>query len=183
MEFCSVNSVAVMSGGSQYIHAEKYESSEVKLFAKSTKVEPQNLAFLTPAMKKHLESAIPDKKVLDIGCGSGNWCYKAAQYGPKSVDGFDIQEDMVQLAKQVTSQFNMVNIHVGDVIYMPYDDNTFDVALSFYVTCGLRLEACISHFTEMYRVLAMDNIYATHGLETRIVVALKYVNDPCNTMS
>ena len=29
----------------------------------------------------------------------------------------------------------------------------------------------------------MDNIYATHGLETRIVVALKYVNDPCNTMS
>ena len=28
------------------------------------------------------------------------------------------------------------------------------LALSFYVTCGLRLEACISHVTEMYRVLA-----------------------------
>ena len=32
-------------------------------------------------------------------------------------------------------------------------------------------------------VVIMDNIYATHGLETRIVVVLKYVNDPCNTMS
>ena len=70
-------------------------------------------------MKKHLESAIPDKKVLDIGCGTGNWCYKAAQYGPKSVDGFDIQEDMVQLAKQATSQFSTVNIRVGDVMDIP----------------------------------------------------------------
>ena len=142
------------TGDSQYIHAKKYESSEVKLFAKSTKEELQNLAFLTPAMKKHLESAIPDKKVLDIGCGTENWCYKAGQSGATSIDGFDIQEDMVQLAKQATSQFSAVNIRVGDVMDMPYGDNTFDVALSFYVTCGLRLEACISHFTEMYRVLA-----------------------------
>ena len=143
-----------MSGESQYIHAEKYESSEVKLFAKNSREEPQNLAFLLPAMKRHLKSVIPGQKVLDIGCGSGNWCYKAAQSGAKSVDGFDIQEDMVQLAKHATSQFSTVNICVGDVMNMPYDDNTFDVALSFYVTCGLRLEAFISHFTEMYRVLA-----------------------------
>ena len=143
-----------MSGESQYIHAEKYESSEVKLFAKNSREEPQNLAFLLPAMKRHLKSVIPGQKVLDIGCGSGNWSYKAAQSGAKSVDGFDIQEDMVQLAKRATSQFSTVNIRVGDVMDMPYDDNTFDVALSFYVTCGLRHEACISHFTEMYRVLA-----------------------------
>ena len=59
-----------MNGESQYIHAEKYESSEVKRFAESTKEEPQNLAFLFPAMKKHLKSVITDKRVLDIGCGS-----------------------------------------------------------------------------------------------------------------
>ena len=175
-----------MNGESQYIHAEKYESSEVKLFAESTKEEPQNLAFLTPAMKKHLKSVIPGQKVLDIGCGSGNWCYKAAQSGAKSVDGFDIQEDMVQLAKQATSQFNTVNIRVGDVMDMPYGDNTFDVALSFYVTCGLRLEACISHFTEMYRVLApggkaimvsyskpaFEGIFLRNGVDKEIVETL-----------
>ena len=130
--------LATMSGESQYIHAEKYESSEVKLFAKNTLEEPQNLAFLLPAMKRHLKSVIPGQKVLDIGCGSGNWCYKAAQSGAKSVDGFDIQEDMVQLAKHATSQFSTVNIRVGDVMNMPYDDNTFDVALSFYI-CNLWL--------------------------------------------
>ena len=53
---------------------------------------------------------------------------------------------MVELAKQATSQFRNVNICVGDVMDMPYEDNVFDVAISFCVTCGLRLEACISHF-------------------------------------
>ena len=104
-------------------------------------------------MDEYLKSEVPGKKVLDIGCGIGNWCYKAAENGAKSVDGFDIQEEMVQHAKQATSQFNTVNIRVGDVMNMPYDDNTFDVALSFYVTCALRLEACINHFKEMHRVL------------------------------
>ena len=46
--------------------------------------------------------------------------------------------------------------------------------ISYSGTMFSRVLACI---------LFMDNIYATHGLETRIVVALKYVNDPCNTMS
>ena len=39
---------------------------------------------------------------------------------------------------------------------MPYDDNVFDVAVRFYLTCGLLPEACISHFKEMHRVLVAD---------------------------
>ena len=144
-----------MSSESQYIHAAaKYESNGVKLFFQGINKEPQNLAFLFPVMVDYLKSEIPGKKVVDIGCGTGTWCYKAALSGAKSVDGFDIQEEMAELAKQATSQFGNVNICVGDVMDMPYEDNTFDVALSFYVTCSLRLEACISHFKEMYRVLA-----------------------------
>ena len=129
-----------MASGSQYAHAKKYGSGEVKLFAKKRKAEPQTIAFLHTVMDEYLKSEVPGKKVLDIGCGIGNRCYKAAENGAKSVDGFDIQEEMVQHAKQATSQFNTVNIRVGDVMNMPYDDNTFDVALSFYVTCALWLE-------------------------------------------
>ena len=39
-----------------------------------------------------------------------------------SVDGFDIQEEMVKMAKRATSQFNSVNIQLGDTMNMPYDD-------------------------------------------------------------
>ena len=37
-------------------------------------------------MMEHFKSAIADKKVLDIGCGNGNWTYKVAKWGAKSVD-------------------------------------------------------------------------------------------------
>ena len=142
-----------MADRSQYVHAEKLESFEVKLYAKNDRDEPQALAFLYPAMVEYFKSEVPGKKVLDIGCGDGHWCCEAAQCGAKSVDGFDIQEEMVELAKQATSQFSTVTIRVGDVMSMPYEDNVFDVAFSFFVTMILRLEAYISHFKELYRVL------------------------------
>ena len=56
----------------------------------------------------------------------------ADQYGAKTVDAFDIQEEMVERAKQTTSHLDMVYIQVGDVIDMPYDDTLLDVALSLY---------------------------------------------------
>ena len=37
----------------------------------------------------------------------------AAQYGAKAVDGIDVQEEMVELAKQATSDLDMVHIQVG----------------------------------------------------------------------
>ena len=182
-----------MASTSQYAHAKKYGSGEVERFAKKRKAEPQTIAFLYTVMNEYLKSEIPGKKVLDIGCGIGNWCYKAAESGAKSVDGFDIQEEMVQHAKQATLQFSTVNIRVGDVMDMPYDDNTFDVALSFYVTCALRLEACINHFKEMYRVLvpggkammvciskaAFEKIFLKNGADQVVVekkIASKLLN-------
>jgi len=142
-----------MSSRSQYNHPEKYGSCQVKTYAQYVNEGSQMLAFFFPAVTEYLQSTIPGKKVLDIGCGSGKWSYQAALCGAKSVDGFDINEEMVQLAKQTTSQFSTVNIQVGDVMKMPYDDNVFDVALSFYVTITLQREAFISHFKELYRVL------------------------------
>ena len=140
-----------MASENQYVHAEKYESSEVKRYARKTEKEPENLAFLFPATDKYFKINIPGKTVLDIACGKGIWSYKAAQYGAKSVHGFDIHEEMVQLAKQTTSQFSTVNIRVGDVMDMPYDDNTFDVAVGIHVTCACKLKFASTYskkFTE-----------------------------------
>ena len=65
--------------------------------------------------------------MIDIGCESGDRACLAAECDAKIVDGFDIQEGMVELAQQATAQYGSVNICVGDVMDMPYDDNTFDV--------------------------------------------------------
>ena len=174
-----------MASETKYHHAEKYDSCEVKTYDQNIKEEPMLSAFFCPTMDEYLQSMIPGKRFLDIGCGNGDWCYRAAQCGAKSVDGFDIQEDMVELAKQATSQFSTVNIRIGDVMNMPYDDNTFDIALSSFVTMVLRYEACISHFKELHRVLtpggkavvinlttpAFDKIYLSSGADQGMIEA------------
>ena len=125
--------------------------SGVKAFAKNNKRNALTQAFVYPALKAFLEAEAPGKKVLDIGCGLGDWACLAVECGAKSVDGFDIQEGMVELARQATAQYSSVNICVGDVMDMPYDDNTFDVAI--FVTCNLPIEALTKHFEELNRVL------------------------------
>ena len=110
-------------------------------------------AFLLPTVIRFMEVEARGKNILDVGCGPGFWCYQAAKSGAKSVNGFDIQEDLVQEARKVTAQFTGVDIRVGDANRMPYDDNTFDVAFSMYVTCHLSLEALDKHYQEIYRVL------------------------------
>jgi len=102
-----------------------------------------------------LKNLVPGKRVLDIGCGGGNWYVTAAEYGAKSVDGFDIQPEMVELAKQTTLHLqDMVHIQVGDAADMPYDDDSFDVAISLFVTCNLPSKVWLKHCKELYRVLA-----------------------------
>ena len=138
---------------SGYYPTNLYGSDGVKSYEKYCEKEPVIQAFLYPAMENFLKLEIPGKKVLDIGCGDGYWSYQAAQHRAKSVDGFDVQEKMVTLAKQATSQFSIVNIQLGDVINMPYDDETFDVAMSLYMTCNLDNERVSKHFKELHRVL------------------------------
>ena len=164
-----------------YCHPFQYGPDEVKSFAEnSAKVKN---AFLDPTIGHFLETEVPCKRVLDIGCGTGDWCYQAARYGAKSVDGFDKQEKMVELAKQATAQFSTVNIRLGDVMNMPYNDNAFDIALSLYVTCELPMEVISKHFKELHRVLVpggkalvlnlsrpgFQRLYVKDGADTLVV--------------
>ena len=135
-------------------HAEKYNSTEVKLFYYNTPSEPTKAAFLAPCIEKYLSSEAPDQKVLDIGCGTGDWTKYTAKCGAKSVNGFDINEEMVELSKKTTKGLSNVTICGGNVANMPYGNDNFDLALSIFVTCVLPKELFIKHFSELYRVLA-----------------------------
>jgi len=108
--------------------------------------------FLYSVMENLLKRECRGKRVLDIGCGPGQWCRMAAECGAKSVNGFDIQEKMVETAKLATSKFATVNIRVGDASDMPYDNNTFDMAFSIFVTCSLSKDVLSKHYQDYYSV-------------------------------
>ena len=135
-------------------HNKIYELHQVEQYAARGNDEPIKQAFFVPAISDYLKSRAPGKTILDIGCGPGDWSCLAAEYGAESVDGFDIQEEMVKLAKQAAKKYYSVNICVGDVMHMPYKDNLFHIALSLFVIFALQSKAYVRHFEELYRVLA-----------------------------
>ena len=99
-----------MQSGGHFSNGTRYGTDEIVLFTgDGGKHGTIGVAFLDSAVAQSLKRMVPGKRVLDIGCGVRDWCCLAAQYGAKTVDGFDIQEEMVKLAKQTTSHLDMVH--------------------------------------------------------------------------
>jgi len=61
--------------------------------------------------------------LLDIGCGAGGFCMKAADLGA-SVSGFDASESLVEIARERVKQGEFRN---GDMEELPYPDGKFNL--------------------------------------------------------
>ena len=68
------------------------------------------------------------KKILDIGCGSGNYLAEVEKIG-WDVYGIDPSDVAVNVAKGR----GLKNIYKGDAIKLPFEDNFFDVISIFHV--------------------------------------------------
>jgi len=53
---------------------------------------------------------IEDKKVIDLGCGTGIFAIGAALLGAKEVIGVDIDHDAIEIAKQQASKIGVINV-------------------------------------------------------------------------
>lgn len=106
-----------------------------------------NLPAHLDAMQLLLEMSGVDKNksVLDVACGPGLVSCAFAKHA-KSVHGVDITEKMIIEAQQLQQKENLDNItfDIGDVNYLPYPDQSFDIVLSRYT---------FHHFIEPKRVL------------------------------
>ena len=145
-----------MESGGHYVTGARYTADQIDAVFAGHCCKRHGVvgdAFVDASLSQSLKSLVPGKRFLDIGCGVGDWCYTAAQYGAKTVDGFDIQEKMVELAKIATSELDNVHIQFGDVASFPYSDGSFDIATSLFVTSNLSLETFEKQFPELYRVL------------------------------
>jgi len=92
-------------------------------------------------------------RVLEIGCGTGEYARKIHELAGATVTGVDLSPKFIELAsRQATSE--KLSFHVGDVLRLPFSDGIFDVV------CG---NGIIHHipekkelFEEIQRVLAKD---------------------------
>ena len=77
-------------------------------------------------------SIIKDKVVLDAGCGSGRYTVALAKLGAKKAVGVDIGTKGMGFAKTKIKELKLDNIEFkeGNVLEIPFEDNTFDFAFS-----------------------------------------------------
>lgn len=93
------------------------------------------------------------KKFLDLGCGRGRHSIQFAKDGfeVSSIDLSDIAVDgLMEWAKKEDVKINVVT---GDMMYLPFEDKTFDCLLAYHVISHTDSKGIISIISEIKRVL------------------------------
>ena len=91
---------------------------------------------------------IPAARVLDIGCGTGNYADALQRLSQAQIEGVDQSEGMLAHARQKNGQ---VRFHQGDAEQLPLDDARFGLV---YMTDVIHHVPHIDRlFAEIYRVL------------------------------
>lgn len=93
--------------------------------------------FRRPGLLKRLRISLelanptPEKRVLEVGCGSGKFVVECAKKGSQ-VTGIDISEEMIKIAKEFCQKNNVkAELKIGDVTQgLPKD---FDVCVALGV--------------------------------------------------
>lgn len=95
-------------------------------------------------------------KLLDLGCGLGRNSILFAKNG-YSVCAFDLSEDAILQVNQKAEEQN-IHIHtaIGDMLHLPYENNSFDCLLSYHVISHTDSEGIIKALSEIERVLKPD---------------------------
>ncbi len=118
-------------------------------------------AIYQPAIDELLGD-VRGKKILDAGCGQGDYCRKLA-LKKASVTGIDGSEEMITLARSKRTEVE-VDYRVIDLTRkLNFPDGEFDVVLANMVLMGIsRIDIAISEFARILKKNAVLVFCITH---------------------
>ena len=97
---------------------------------------------------------LENRRVADIGCGTGRWLLEFAQWDASDLHGIDLDESRIGLAKE---RFPSADLHAGDARHMPWADNYFDIVSQF--TLFTSMDRSVPRIArEMLRVVKPDGL-------------------------
>lgn len=105
----------------------------------------------------------PSTTLLDVGCGIGGTSRLAAARTGCTVQGIDLSDDFVALARELTRRVgldHLVRIDAGSATALPYDDASFDRAVLDHVGMNLPDKAAV--FAEVRRVLRPGSTFVVY---------------------
>lgn len=97
----------------------------------------------------HVGDITGGKKVLEIGCGTGEFTKRIAQTGA-DITAVDISPDLLEVAR---SSITNVRFHIQNVKKFDFEDGSFDVVIGSSILHHLNLNPALK---EVYRVLTRE---------------------------
>lgn len=95
----------------------------------------------------------PGERLLDVGCGTGSLAVAAAQSGAHAV-GIDRSRHMLALAREKAARARVaVDFRQGEVAFLPFRDETFDVATATFVLSELSRDEAALAVQEMAKAV------------------------------
>ena len=111
------------------------------------------------------------ESVADLGCGNGALCYAFQQFGLRA-SGVDGLASMTAMAKHNLKDTD-VSIVQANILELPFEDKSFDIAISSYVVHGMNREERQRLYREMFRIARHAVIFhdynQTRNIFTNIV--------------
>lgn len=99
------------------------------------------------------------KKVLDLGCGSGWLSIFISKYG-FDVTGIDTAKGAIGLGKAWAQEDNInVNLIVGDLLNLPFNEGAFDAVICNSVLEHFRLDQAKVLFEKVHKVLSEKGFF------------------------
>jgi SAM-dependent methyltransferase len=114
---------------------------------------------------------LSDRKILDVGCGSGGFLREFVKYGakPKNLYGIDLLEERIEKARELNPN---IDFRCGDASNLPYEDHFFDIVMQFTVFTSILDSGMKEKIAfEMLRALKADGTIIWYDY---------YVNNPWN---
>ncbi len=113
-------------------------------------------------LKRRGLTTLADKRILDVGCGSGLQLRRFLDYGalPANLSGIDLLPQRIEQARALNRD---IDWRVGSAHHLPYPDASFDVVMSFVVFSSiLSAPLCQQIADEMWRVLKPGGLILCH---------------------
>lgn len=117
------------------------------------------------------------KRILDVGCGTGNYAIALSKMGARVV-GIDASKEMIEYAKKKAKKEGVqVKFLIGEAESLPFGDSSFDILLSVTACEFLRDMRKVAR--EMRRVakekivIGIINRWSLYCVEKRIAAIFK----------